>query len=438
MQDDQNQQLQQQNQQHANPTVSNGHTNPFFGYNFDSYNGNGDGSGAFVARNAFQTNNVDAHAHENAVFSSTNYNSNGLGFMQPQLLQPLNHQDQSIPLRSSYPTSNHTSESSSNSYENTLDTHNSQRQLLPSMQMQIQMQIPTTQQGNKRSYSSVHPSLDYLDDQDRNLDTSSSNSVMSDVNARCIKRLCIRDNYSMSMSTQDLDNSDGMHTSYGSVMHTSYGSADIDIDVGIEKAFHAPEFASSTALPKTATDAKANWNRFTDEPNLKRPNSFMSTDATAGSANTFLSSLGSNEVKVHLAARGGGRGGPPLKRLSTVSIDEMERDDEEDFPGQQDGEMNDSDGHGNDDCHGNGNGNGNGNYKTVNNVLGNLHLERDRRAKEMNIARRLQTRSESASASVSALTTLSSETETATGSAGRQNRWRIPKQVHLQSHSNLG
>ena len=293
------------------------------------------------------------------------------------------------------------------------------------------MNMNAPQPGYKRSYSQTINPLGLSDDLDPNFDASSFNSIMSDDNAGFIKRLCIRDDeeqvQEQHLASQQL--ADGSETEgYASELASSTGPSECA----------TADSASYIALPTTGPAVNRHELK---KSNLKRPHSFLSIDATAGSANTFLSSVGSDEVDlvaVAIALEGHMRG-PPFKRMSTVRIDELERG----LPGQCDAmqlSQENGDGHGEgqaEHVHLPHHGDEHSDYKNFNNVLGSLHEERERRNKEMsNLSRRrsLQT----TSGSVSSLTSFSTTTGTGTGAAGGQNRWRIPKQVHLQSSSNLG
>ena len=301
---------------------------------------------------------------------------------------------------------------------------------------------PQPQPGYKRSYSQTINAQGLSVDQGPHVDASSFNSVVSEVNTRCIKRLCIRDDQEQDQEKPLQDLADGSETEgYASELASSTGPSECaTADSASYIALPAGTGSGTgTGMP---TGPALNWYEL-KKTSLKRPHSFLSIDATAGSANTFLSSVGSDEV--HLAAVAiaveGHMRGPPLKRLSTVSIEEMERGLHEQCDAMQLSQEN-GDGHGEgqvehvhlpEQDHGD----NHSDYKNFNNVLGSLHLERDRRNKEMSNVRRgrsLQT----TSGSVSSLTSFSTATGTGTGAAGGQSRWRIPKQVHLQSFSNLG
>jgi hypothetical protein len=393
----------------------------------------------------------NSYYNMNAVNNSNGYNGyNGVPTIHPPIsMQPQGRpQNQPMPFRHSY--ANSESSNSIGWFSNTgnrTGTGTGTSSPIPSTKASIGMtfgmsamgintntntnlstgtNMNAPQPGYKRSYSQTINSLGLSVDLDPNVDASSFNSIMSDDNAGCIKRLCIRDDeeqvQEQHVASQQL--ADGSETEgYASELASSTGPSDS---------------ASYIALPTTGPAVNRHELK---KSNLKRPHSFISIDATAGSANTFLSSVGSDEVdlvaaaialEVHMR-------GPPLKKMNTVSIDEMERD----LSGQCDAmqlSQENGDGHGEgqvEHVHLPHHGDEHSDYKNFNNVLGSLHEERERRNKEMsNLSRRrsLQT----TSGSVSSLASFSTATGTGTGAAEGQNRWRIPKQVHLQSSSNLG
>lgn len=342
--------------------------------------------------------------------------------------------------------------------------------------------------GQKRTLSNIEG--DSID--------ATCSSFNSSINGKYIKRLCIREEKEEGYDHEFDQKSDEcvvehkeeeqpypMKLSIGAYAKEKEDGYIETEGYGDESEGYASEFASSTTgLSDCATTDSTSFiplqgiqQRQGVEPQQsyelkrnflrKRPRSFLSVDATAGSANTRLSSVGSSDVefgslyqnpmnpKVGIEINNDMIHQRPLKRLSTVSIEEMERaetQEEEERNAGQDimqqqklleeshTHQEDIDQMGDEDVHENEGMDAVDTYKPFNSMLGSLHLERERRAKEMNNLLMQKRKSltlannQATSGSMSSLTTFS----TTTGGNQQNSRWKIPKQVHLQSHSNLG
>lgn len=281
-------------------------------------------------------------------------------------------------------------------------------------------------------------------DIDLDLNSASSHHSMStsDVNLHRIKRLCIREDSYGSDSSSEIQ-AEG----YASEVPSSIGSVYVNCESSNCFPIHGQLCLQTNEPPPPSAEIAPSFRK----RNLKRPHSSLSADATAGSANTFFSSICTEEIAVAINDKGFSKHSSPsmptggnctfqkYERLSTVSADEIERVEEEvlnngngqcnkqfqDRHGENREELDQQDNH---------------QYESFNCMLGSLHIERERRAREM------RTRKQSNpllgtnvnSGSVSSLTSFSMAAGTELhGKNGRQNGWRIPKQVHLPSHSNL-
>lgn len=281
-------------------------------------------------------------------------------------------------------------------------------------------------------------------DIDIDLESVSSHHSMSrsmaatDANLHRIKRLCIREQDSADYSD-----------SFSEVVNVGGFAPDVPISFASDRtssdstACFQPQSHGCVLTSQLPSSIDLSTHR---RRNLKRPRSSISTDATtAGSANTFFNSFHSDEVAVpgndHTFNRKEGfvetYPAPALNRLRNLRGNDKEREISGFF----------SDGHGegrdqanlkNNEDHKERNEPSNREYQSFNTMLGSLHLERERRAREL----RLELQSKpvlgmnSNSGSVSSLTSFS----TATGNDldfKRGARSKMPKQVHLQSHSNL-
>jgi hypothetical protein len=279
-------------------------------------------------------------------------------------------------------------------------------------------------------------------DIDLDLNSASSQHSMStsDVNLHRIKRLCIRENTYGSDTSSEIQ-AEG----YASEEPTSVASVYINSESSNYFQMHGQDWAQTNERPPSSDIAPPFRKR-----NLKRPHSSLSIDATAGSANTFFSSIHSEEMAVAINEQGFiQQSSPPVtgenyafqnfERLSTVSADDIER------------AKNELQNHGNGGCdrqfqlqsgenREESDQQDNHRYESFNSMLGTLHVERERRIREMRMRKQSNPLPEMNvnSGSVSSLTSFSTAAGTETdGKNGRGNRWKIPKQVHLQSHSNL-
>jgi len=204
-------------------------------------------------------------------------------------------------------------------------------------------------------------------------DGDDDDGSMSDVNEHCIKRLRINEDESV------------------------YASDCATTD-------------STTYLPdhQLQNHGPPEDNEYTRRPTLKRPYSFVSVNATAGSTCSETEDGGHRRL---------------FKRLSTVSIDFDDCEQGQDIHSE------------------------NSNYENFNSVLGSLHLER--RAKYMRQqAQENQMEANSSMSSLASATAAvarghnhgnsSMEMSSSSSQAEHRDRYRISRQVHLQSNSNLG
>jgi hypothetical protein len=290
-------------------------------------------------------------------------------------------------------------------------------------------------------------------DIDLDLDSTSSRHSMnisvgvSDVNLHRIKRLCIRDD----AGNESDSCSNRIHVEgYASELPSSFASDCTSADSAncFQTQVSVPEQIFDRSAPLELTQYRRR--------KLKRPHSSLSVDATAGSSNTFFSSIYSDEIGECLNS-------PTFERLNARRTDAMEHISQNELcnhgineenvyqaqnPGQEKDEMEQASKNELHNCslherkvaqvqfagEGNREERIRHDYESFNTILGRLHLEREKRAKEMMIRRQENSISvlNTNSGSISSLTSFSTTT-TQHGS-----RWSIPKQVNLPSHSNLG
>lgn len=265
---------------------------------------------------------------------------------------------------------------------------------------------------------------------------------VSDVNLHRIKRLCIREETDGSESS-----SEAQAEGYASEEPSSVASMYVNSERSNYFQNHGQVCVQTNERLPTSEIAPPFRRR-----NLKRPHSSLSIDATAGSANTFFSSIYSEDMAVAINDQGfsqrpvvpmtsdGHCNFHKFERLSTVSAEEIERTENAllnngdrgcDQPIRITHEENIEE---SDQRYSH-------QYESFNSVLGSLHLERERRAREMRMRKQSNPHFEMNvnSGSVSSLTSFSTAAGTEIdGKNRRGNHGKIPKQVHLQSHSNLG